>query len=118
MCVFFTRELPAPRLSRLALRLTQHTRPQEVEKQFALVERHIARLRTLPMHLQRALSGILNVRHRIDHAAKRYGIIMNEEVKYGACTASFQKFVFDRKTLSCSLSPSLCLSICTHTHSS
>ena len=79
--------------------------PQEVEKQFALVERHIARLRTLPMlrdsdvvvmcernlgfeseHLQRALSGIPNVRHRIDHKAQRYGIIMNEEVKYGAQT--------------------------------
>ena len=69
------------------------------------MERHIARLRTIPMlrdsevvvmcernlgfeseHLQRALNGIPNTRHRVDHAAKRYGIIMNEEVKYGACT--------------------------------
>ena len=72
---------------------------QEVEKQFALVERHIQRLRQLPMlresevvimcernlgfeseHLQRALSGMPNVRHRVDHQAQRYGIIMNEEV--------------------------------------
>mmetsp|Transcript_50159 Transcript_50159/g.80958 ORF Transcript_50159/g.80958 Transcript_50159/m.80958 type:complete len:133 (-) Transcript_50159:96-494(-) len=37
-------------------------------------------------HLQRALNGLPNVRHRIDHAAQRYGVIMNEEVKYGACT--------------------------------
>jgi len=70
-----------------------------VEKQFALVERHILRLRTSRAyedseivimcernlgfeseHLQRALNGLPNVRHRIDHAAQRYGIIMNEEV--------------------------------------
>ena len=39
-------------------------------------------------HLQRALSGIPNVRHRIDHAAKRYGIIMNEEVRIFVCVSS------------------------------
>ena len=72
---------------------------QDVEKQFALVERHILRLRTSRAymdseivimcernlgfeseHLHRALNGLPNVRHRIDHAAQRYGIIMNEEV--------------------------------------
>jgi len=72
---------------------------QEVEKQFTLVTRHIDRLRKNAMlqtseiiimcernlgfeseHLQRALAGMLNVRHRIDHQAQRYGIIMNEEV--------------------------------------
>jgi len=70
---------------------------QEVEKQFTLVRRHIARLRTLAMladseiiimcernlgfeseHLQRALAGMPNVRHWVDHAAQRYSIIMNE----------------------------------------
>lgn len=73
--------------------------PQEVEKQFSLVERHILQLRKKRVlegseivimcernlgfeseHMQRALNGIPNVRHRIDHAAQRYGIIMNEEV--------------------------------------
>ena len=72
---------------------------QDVEKQFALVERHILRLRSSRAyedseivimcernlgfeseHLQRALNGLPNVWHRIDHAAQRYGIIMNEEV--------------------------------------
>ena len=70
-----------------------------MEKQFTLVRWHIARLRTLVMledseiiimcernlgfeseHLQRALAGMPNVRHQVDHAAQRYGIIMNEEV--------------------------------------
>ena len=31
-------------------------------------------------HLQRALAGMPNVRHWVDHAAQRYGSIMNEEV--------------------------------------
>ena len=81
------------------LTILQIIKTQEVEKQFSLVERHIIRIRGLfelrdseivimcernlgfeSEHLQRALNGIPNVRHRIDHAAQRYGVIMNEDV--------------------------------------
>ena len=98
------------------------------------MEQHITRLRTIPMlrdsevvvmcernlgfeseHLQRALSGIPNVRHRIDHAAKRYGIIMNEEVKYGACTENAVKSLHLTRRLSLSLALSDILYF--HTHS-
>ena len=77
----------------------------EPSKQFALVERHIQRIKTLPLllfspviimcernlgfeaeHHERALRGIPHTRHRIDHAAKRYGILTTEEVKHGMCT--------------------------------
>ena len=37
-------------------------------------------------HHQRALQGIPHTRFRIDHGAKRYGILTNEEVKYGMMT--------------------------------
>ena len=77
----------------------------EPEKQFALVSRHIKRLREVreltmsqiiimvernlgfeAEHHQRALNGIPWTRFRIDHAAKRYGILTTEEVKYAMMT--------------------------------
>ena len=77
----------------------------EPSKQFALVERHIRRISSTPLlqfsqiiimcernlgfeaeHHERALRGIPHTRHRIDHAAKRYGILTTEETKHGMCT--------------------------------
>jgi 16S rRNA G1207 methylase RsmC len=77
----------------------------EPSKQFALVERHIQRIKTVPLllfspviimcernlgfeaeHHERALRGIPHTRHRIDHAAKRYGILTTEEIKHAMCT--------------------------------
>ena len=77
----------------------------EPSKQFALVERHIRRISSTPLlqfsqilimcernlgfeseHHERALRGIPHVRHRVDHAAKRYGILTTEEIKHGMCT--------------------------------
>ncbi|NBX17952.1 MAG: hypothetical protein EBR09_11360 [Proteobacteria bacterium] len=37
-------------------------------------------------HHERALSYLPNTRFRIDHQAKRFGILTTEEVKYAACT--------------------------------
>jgi hypothetical protein len=37
-------------------------------------------------HHERALRGIPHARHRVDHAAKRYGVLTTEEVKHGMCT--------------------------------
>lgn len=37
-------------------------------------------------HHQRALHGLQNVRFRVDHTAKRYGILTTEEVKYAMLT--------------------------------
>ena len=37
-------------------------------------------------HHERALRGIPHARHRVDHAAKRYGILTTEEIKHGMCT--------------------------------
>jgi hypothetical protein len=37
-------------------------------------------------HHERALSHLPNTRFRIDHQAKRFGILTTEEVKYAACT--------------------------------
>jgi hypothetical protein len=77
----------------------------EPEKQFALVERHVRRLRELrelafsqviimvernlgfeAEHHERALNGLPHTRFRLDHAARRYGILTTEEVKYGMMT--------------------------------
>ena len=77
----------------------------EPEKQFALVQRHVLRLREVreltmsqivimvernlgfeAEHHERALNGLPHTRFRIDHAAKRYGILTTEEVKYGMMT--------------------------------
>jgi len=79
--------------------------PTEPEKQFALVERHIRRLREVrelalsqvivmvernlgfeAEHHERALNGLPHTRFRVDHAARRYGILTTEEVKYGMMT--------------------------------
>ena len=79
--------------------------PPEPEKQFALVERHIAALRARfqfaesqiivmvernlgfeAEHHQRALAGIPGTRHRIDHQAKRYGVLTTQDIKYGMMT--------------------------------
>lgn len=37
-------------------------------------------------HHQRALNGIPFTRHRVDHQAKRYGILTTEEIKLGMMT--------------------------------
>lgn len=77
----------------------------EPERQFALVERHINNIRKVrefvlsqivimvernlgfeAEHHQRALNGITGVRFRVDHAARRYGILTTEEVKYAMMT--------------------------------
>jgi 16S rRNA G1207 methylase RsmC len=77
----------------------------EPSKQFALVERHIRRLRTLSVfrmsmvvimcernlgfeaeHHERALRGIAKTRHRIDHGAKRFGVLTTQEIKHAMCT--------------------------------
>jgi hypothetical protein len=77
----------------------------EPSKQFQLVLRHIDRIRNVTMlqfseivimcernlgfeaeHHERALRGIPKVRHRIDHAAKRIGILTTEEIKHAMCT--------------------------------
>ena len=77
----------------------------EPEKQFALVQRHINRIRSHDEfdtseivvmvernlgfeaeHHERALSGLSNVRFRVDHSAKRFGILTTEEIKYAMMT--------------------------------
>ena len=77
----------------------------EPEKQFALLERHVRRLKNEEAlqfseivimvernlgfeaeHHQRALNGLPHTRFRIDHNANRYGILTTEEVKYGMMT--------------------------------
>lgn len=77
----------------------------EPEKQFALVERHIDRIRDVSVlreseivvmvernlgfeaeHHHRALAGIHKTRHRVDHQAQRYGVLTTEEIKYGMMT--------------------------------
>jgi hypothetical protein len=37
-------------------------------------------------HHERALHGIPHTRHRVDHAAKRFGILTTEEIKHVMCT--------------------------------
>ena len=37
-------------------------------------------------HHERALNGIPFVRHRVDHQAKRFGILTTEEIKYAMMT--------------------------------
>ena len=70
-----------------------------------LVTRHIERIRTCPCfydseivimcernlgfeaeHHERALRGIAKTRHRIDHGAKRFGVLTTEEIKHAMCT--------------------------------
>ena len=77
----------------------------EPSKQFALVDRHIHRISsTAPLQFspiiimcecnlgfetephELALHGIPHVRHRIDHSAKRFGILTTEVIKHGICT--------------------------------
>jgi len=69
-----------------------------------LVTRHIDRIRGCPCfmdseivvmcernlgfeaeHHERALRGIPRTRHRIDHTAKRFGILTTEEIKHAMC---------------------------------
>ena len=96
----------AARFPPFSLRLSAHASlVAEPEKQFALVERHIHRLRQVreltfsqviimvernlgfeAEHHERALNGLPHTRFRIDHAARRYGILTTEEVKYGMMT--------------------------------
>ena len=77
----------------------------EPEKQFALLERHILRIRGRDVfalseivimvernlgfeaeHHQRALSGLPMTRHRVDHQAQRYGVLTTEEIKHAMMT--------------------------------
>jgi hypothetical protein len=77
----------------------------EPEKQFALVYRHVERIREQSVfrqseivfmvernlgfeaeHHERALRDIPMSRHRIDHQAKRFGILTTEDIKYGMMT--------------------------------
>jgi hypothetical protein len=51
-------------------------------------------------HHQRALNGLHNVRFRIDHGAKRYGILTTEEVKYGMMTL-FNNFLREQRLAFC-----------------
>jgi len=37
-------------------------------------------------HHERALRGIPKTRHRIDHGAKRFGVLTTQEVKHAMCT--------------------------------
>jgi hypothetical protein len=37
-------------------------------------------------HHERALRGLRKVRHRIDHGAKRFGVLTTEEIKHAMCT--------------------------------
>jgi hypothetical protein len=37
-------------------------------------------------HHERAIRGCPKVRFRIDHAAKRIGVLLNEEIKHSMCT--------------------------------
>ena len=37
-------------------------------------------------HHHRALQGIAGTRHRVDHAAQRYGILTTEDIKHAMCT--------------------------------
>jgi hypothetical protein len=74
-------------------------------KQFALFHRHVNRIRDVCMlshsevvvfcernlgfeaeHLERATRGLYRLRHRIDHAAKRFGVLTTEEIKYASTT--------------------------------
>ena len=80
-------------------------RSTEPGKQFALVARHIDRIREVSTlqfseivimcernlgfeaeHHERALRGIAKTRHRIDHGAKRFGILTTQEIKHAMCT--------------------------------
>ena len=47
-------------------------------------------------HHQRALNGLPHVRFRIDRAAKRYGILTTEEVKYAMMTL-FNNFLREQR---------------------
>ena len=77
----------------------------EPEKHFAILERHIQRIRERSIlrnseiiimvernlgfeaeHHQRALAGLPLTRHRVDHASKRYGILTTEEIKHAMMT--------------------------------
>ena len=37
-------------------------------------------------HHERHFSGAPNLRFRVDHAAKRFGVLTTEDIKYGMCT--------------------------------
>ena len=47
-------------------------------------------------HHERALNGLPRTRFRIDHAAKSYGILTTEEVKYGMMTL-FNNMLHDQR---------------------
>jgi hypothetical protein len=102
LCACFTVALCPPAARAF---LTKRLVPTEPEKQFALVQRHIRRLREVrelvfseviimvernlgfeAEHHERALNGLPHTRFRVDHAARRFGILTTEEVKYGMMT--------------------------------
>jgi hypothetical protein len=49
-------------------------------------------------HHERALRDIPMTRHRIDHQAKRFGILTTEDIKYGMMTL-FNTMLRDRNVL-------------------
>lgn len=51
-------------------------------------------------HHERALNGLQGTRHRIDHSARRYGILTTEEVKYGMMTL-FNNMLRDQRVAFC-----------------
>ena len=77
----------------------------EPARQFELLERHITGIQKHDMlrfseivvmvernlgfeaeHHERHFSGAPNLRFRVDHAAKRFGVLTTEDIKYGMCT--------------------------------
>ena len=47
-------------------------------------------------HHEKALRDLPNVRHRIDHQAKRFGILTTEDIKYGMMTLT-NTYLRDRR---------------------
>ena len=91
----------------------------EPEKQFALVQKHVHRIRQVPElsysqviimvernlgfeaeHHERALNGLPLTRFRVDHSARRFGILTTEEVKYGMMTL-FNNMLRDQRIAFC-----------------
>jgi len=91
----------------------------EPEKQFALVQKHVHRIRQVPElsysqviimvernlgfeaeHHERALNGLPLTRFRVDHSARRFGILTTEEVKYGMMTL-FNNMLRDQRVAFC-----------------
>ena len=62
-------------------------------------------------HHERALSGLSNVRFRVDHSAKRFGILTTEEIKYAMMTLVNNMLRDQRIACQCTKTP-----VCQATH--